>query len=66
MKDRAGRMKIAITDTFCIVDTTMVTDTDTAPWMHYNDKSSVEMNFVLEGPIVKSNLSTHLAKGFYK
>ena len=39
LKDRTGRMKIAITDAFCIVDTTMVTHTDTAPWTHYNEKA---------------------------
>ncbi len=54
MKDRAGRMKIAITDTFCIVDTTMVTDTDTAPWMHYNDKSTHPSRQKLENRITKT------------
>ncbi|HTJ11256.1 MAG TPA: AraC family transcriptional regulator [Dinghuibacter sp.] len=49
LKDRTGRMKIALTDAFCIVDDTVVTDTDTAPWTHYNDTSRVEMNFMLEG-----------------
>jgi hypothetical protein len=38
LKDRTGRMKIAITDAFCIWDGTVVADTDTAPWVHYNDK----------------------------
>jgi len=69
MKDRTGRMKIAITDAFCIVDTTMVTDTDTAPWMHYNEKSSVEMNFVLEGHILQTHEGLldryHYRKGYH-
>ena len=55
MKDRTGRIKIAITDAFCISETTVVTDTDTAPWMHYNDTSSVEMNFMLEGHILQTH-----------
>jgi AraC family transcriptional regulator, transcriptional activator of the genes for pyochelin and ferripyochelin receptors len=55
LKDRTGRMKIAITDAFCIVDTTMSADTDTAPWMHYNDSSAVEMNFTLEGNILQTH-----------
>ena len=55
MKDRIGRMKIAITDAFCIVDTTMISDTHTAPWTHYNEKSVVEMNFMLEGHILQTH-----------
>ena len=55
MKDRIGRMKIAITDAFCIVDTTMISEADTAPWTHYNEKSAVEMNFMLEGHILQTH-----------
>ena len=31
LKDGTGCMKIALTDAFCIVDDTMVTDRETAP-----------------------------------
>ena len=55
LKDRAGRMKIALTDAFCIVDDTVVTDGDTAPWIHYNDAGHVEMNFMLEGEVLQSH-----------
>ena len=55
MKDLAGRVKIAITDAFLISDGTMVTDTDTAPWVVYNDRSFVEMNFMLEGHILQTH-----------
>ncbi len=55
LKDRAGRVKIAITDAFMISDSTMVTDTDTAPWVQYNDSSFVEMNFMLEGHILQTH-----------
>ena len=54
MKDRAGRVKIAITDAFLISDGTTVADTDTAPWVLYNDSSFVEMNFMLEGDILQT------------
>ena len=54
MKDRAGRVKIAITDAFLISDGTTVADTDTAPWVLYNDTSFVEMNFMLEGHILQT------------
>jgi AraC family transcriptional activator of pyochelin receptor len=54
MKDRAGRVKIAITDAFLISDGTAVADTDTAPWVLYNDTSFVEMNFMLEGDILQT------------
>ncbi len=54
MKDVTGRVKIAMTDAFLISDGTMVAETDTAPWMHYNDKSFVEMNFLLEGHILQT------------
>ncbi len=54
MKDRAGRVKIAITDAFLISDGTAVADTDTAPWVLYNDTSFVEMNFMLEGHILQT------------
>jgi AraC family transcriptional regulator, transcriptional activator of the genes for pyochelin and ferripyochelin receptors len=55
LKDLTGRMKIAMTDAFLIMDWTMVTDTDTAPWIHYNDQSCVEMNFILEGHILQTH-----------
>ena len=55
MKDRTGRMKIAITDAFLIWEGTMVAETDTAPWMHYNEKSFVEMNFMLEGHLLQTH-----------
>lgn len=55
LKDRAGHMKIALTDACCIVDTSTVTDRDTAPWIHYNDTSMVEMNFILEGDILQTH-----------
>jgi hypothetical protein len=48
-------IKIALTDEFCIWDGTVVADTDTAPWVHYNDTSFVEMNFMVEG----HTLQTH-------
>ena len=54
MKDRAGRVKIAITDAFLISDGTAVADTDTAPWVLYNDSGFVEMNFMLEGDILQT------------
>ena len=54
MKDRAGRVKIAITDAFLISDGTMIADTDTAPWVLYNDTNFVEMNFMLEGHILQT------------
>ena len=54
LKDRAGRVKIAITDAFLISDGTAVADTDTAPWVLYNDTSFVEMNFMLEGHILQT------------
>ncbi len=54
MKDRGGRVKIAITDAFLISDGTAVADTDTAPWVQYNDTSFVEMNFMLEGHILQT------------
>ena len=54
MKDRAGRVKIALTDAFLISDGTAVADTDTAPWVLYNDTSFVEMNFMLEGHILQT------------
>ena len=54
IKDLAGSVKIAITDAFCISDGTMVTDTDTAPWTLYSDKSFLEMNFMLEGDILQT------------
>lgn len=54
MKDRAGRVKIALTDAFLISDGTTVADTDTAPWVLYNDSSFVEMNFMLEGNILQT------------
>ena len=54
MKDRAGRVKIAITDAFLISDGTTVADTDAAPWVLYNDSSFVEMNFMLEGHILQT------------
>jgi hypothetical protein len=54
INDRAGRIKIATTDAFCIWDGTVVADTDTAPWVHYNDKSFVEMNFMLEGHVLQT------------
>jgi AraC family transcriptional activator of pyochelin receptor len=54
IKDRAGRVKIALTDACCISDGTMVADTDTAPWVLYNDTSLVEMNFMLEGHILQT------------
>jgi len=54
VKDGTGRIKIAMTDAFLISDDTRVVDSDTAPWMHYNDKSFVEMNFLLEGHIVQT------------
>lgn len=69
LKDRAGSMKIALTDAFCIVDTTMITDTDTVPWMHYNDTSAVEMNFMLEGNILQTHEGLldryHYRKGYH-
>jgi AraC family transcriptional regulator, transcriptional activator of the genes for pyochelin and ferripyochelin receptors len=69
MKDRIGRMKIAITDAFCIVDTTMISDTDTAPWSHYNEKSVVEMNFMLEGHLLQTQEGLldrqHFKKGYH-
>jgi len=69
MTDRTGSMKIALTDAFCIVDTTMVSETATAPWTHYNEKSVVEMNFVLEGDIVQSHEGLldrhHYGKGYH-
>lgn len=54
-KDATGRIKIAVTDAFCIVDDTVITHNDTAPRSHYNDQRFVEMNFVLEG----NALQTH-------
>ena len=54
MKDRAGRVKIALTDAFLISDGTTVADTDTAPWVLYNDSGFVEMNFMLEGQILQT------------
>ena len=54
MKDRAGRVKIALTDAFLISDGTAVADTDTDPWVLYNDSSFVEMNFMLEGHILQT------------
>ena len=54
LKGRAGRVKIAITDAFLISDGTAVADTDTAPWVLYNDRSFVEMNFMLEGDILQT------------
>jgi AraC family transcriptional activator of pyochelin receptor len=54
IKDWAGRVKIAITDAFLISDGTAVADTDTAPWVLYNDASFVEMNFMLEGHILQT------------
>jgi AraC-like DNA-binding protein len=53
-KDLSGRVKIAITDAFLISDGTMLADTDTAPWVLYNDSSFVEMNFMLEGHILQT------------
>jgi hypothetical protein len=32
-----------------------IADTDTAPWMNYNEKSFVEMNFMLEGHILQTH-----------
>src|SRR5580658_1015690 len=55
IQDLPGRVKIALTDAFLISDGTMVTDADTAPWIQYNDKSFVEMNFVLEGHILQTH-----------
>ncbi|MDP4256452.1 MAG: AraC family transcriptional regulator [Bacteroidota bacterium] len=55
MNDRSGRMKIALTDAFCIWESTMVADADTAPWTHYNDISFVEMNFILEGQVLQTH-----------
>jgi AraC family transcriptional regulator, transcriptional activator of the genes for pyochelin and ferripyochelin receptors len=55
LKDRTGSMKIALTDAFCIWESTMVTDSDTAPWIQYNDKSFVEMNFMLEGHVLQTH-----------
>ena len=55
LKDRTGRMKIALTDAFCIWESTMVSDSDSAPWMHYNDTSFVEMNFMLEGHVLQTH-----------
>ncbi len=55
LKDRTGRVKIAMTDAFFISDSTMVADTDTAPWVLYNDRSFVEMNFILEGQILQTH-----------
>jgi AraC family transcriptional activator of pyochelin receptor len=55
MIDRTGRMKITLTDAFCIWDSTMVTDSDTAPWTHYNEQSFVEMNFLLEGQVLQTH-----------
>lgn len=54
IKDLPSRVKIAITDAFCISDGTMVTDTDTASWTLYSDKSFVEMNFMLAGDILQT------------
>ena len=54
IQDLPGRVKIALTDAFCISDNTMLTDTDTAPWMLYSDTSFVEMNFLLEGHILQT------------
>jgi AraC family transcriptional regulator, transcriptional activator of the genes for pyochelin and ferripyochelin receptors len=54
MRDRAGRVKIAMTDAFLISDGTTVADTDTAPWVLQNDASFVEMNFMLEGHILQT------------
>src|SRR5258708_7291352 len=53
LKDQTGRVKIAMTDAFFISDSTMVADTDTAPWVLYNDRSFVEMNFILEDKFYK-------------
>jgi AraC-like DNA-binding protein len=55
LKDRAGRVKVALTDAFMISDSTMVADTDTAPWVQYNENSFVEMNFMLEGHILQTH-----------
>jgi AraC-like DNA-binding protein len=55
LKDLSGRVKLAITDAFLISDGTMIADTDSAPWVLYNDKSFVEMNFVLEGHILQTH-----------
>jgi len=55
IKDQIGRVKIALTDAFLISDGTTVTDTDTVPWVQYNDKSFVEMNFMLEGHILQTH-----------
>jgi AraC family transcriptional regulator, transcriptional activator of the genes for pyochelin and ferripyochelin receptors len=54
LKDHTGRVKIALTDAFCISETTMVADTDTAPWVLYSDTSLVEMNFMLEGHLLQT------------
>jgi hypothetical protein len=69
INDRAGRMKIALTDAFCIWDGTTVTDSATAPWMYYNDKSFVEMNFILEGHVLQTHEGLldryHCRKGYH-
>jgi len=69
MKDRAGRVKIALTDAFLISDGTAVADTDTAPWVLYNDTSFVEMNFMLEGHILQTREGMldryHCRKGYH-
>jgi AraC-like DNA-binding protein len=47
----------------------MVADTDTAPWVLYNDKSFVEMNFMLEGHILQTHEGLldryHYRKGYH-
>lgn len=55
LKDRAGRVKIALTDAVMISDSTMIADTDTAPWVQFNEHSFVEMNFMLEGHILQTH-----------
>jgi AraC family transcriptional regulator, transcriptional activator of the genes for pyochelin and ferripyochelin receptors len=54
IQDLPGRVKIALTDAFCISENTMLTDTETAPWVLYSDTSLVEMNFMLEGHILQT------------